>query len=395
MLKCIVIDELSTNFKYQIQITENLIFVKYSLEEYNNNSEFLEKIFDCVIRVIDINKEIVSDLNFNNDNLDKMVLIPIEESTDINLSSQFKEGCNNDLNYLFNIEDNDFSDNIPNVYFKSDDLTNDLLKKKTKENLYSQPLILQKNEDKFIIYFKDLIFELPYDKLKNINYKIGDIYNIEIEKEQDQILTYYKDENIKTNNLKKKYDLVIFGASGFIGSKIVEEAEKKGLKILKISRSIKDGLQANSTDIEKYKNVLKEAKAIVISIGSFPIHHKFTKLSLQEQIEKNGLTNSVPISGAKDSDIEKLFLINAKMPNILKYLAPGYVKGKKIAEDALLKAFGIPERYIFKISVVHNNKTLQKLLDKFYNTKFGKFINDHLGKPVIRQDIADKIINEL
>ena len=125
MLKCIVIDELSTNFKYQIQITENLIFVKYSLEEYNNNSEFLEKIFDCVIRVIDINKEIVSDLNFNNDNLDKMVLIPIEESTDINLSSQFKEGCNNDLNYLFNIEDNDFSENIPNVYFKSDNLTND------------------------------------------------------------------------------------------------------------------------------------------------------------------------------------------------------------------------------------------------------------------------------
>ena len=55
----------------------------------------------------------------------------------------------------------------------------------------------------------------------------------------------------------------------------------------------------------------------------------------------------------------------------------------------------IRKRYIFKISVVHNNKTLQKLLDKFYNTKFGKFINDHLGKPVIRQDIADKIINEL
>ena len=410
MLKCIIIDDLSTIFKNTILISEKLILIKYSLKEYNQNSLFFEEFFDCVIRVINIENELVSDLNFNVNKQKKIILIPIKNVYQINLLNDFKEKCQDNFKELYTIrsqKDNIYFEKNNNIYYEKNnyfdlyyqfnDLLNDLHKINFKKKIeYDKPIILKKDilNKNFIIFFQNTFFEVPFSKMNNVNYKISDIYNIQIEK--NQIVTHYKDKNNDFNrDINKEYDLIIFGANGFIGSKIVEEAEKKGLKILKISRSIINGLKVDSRDLEKYKNELRNAKAIVIAIGSPPIHHKLTKLSLDEQISKNGYTNSKPIKGAEETEIEKIFLVNVKIPTFINPLFPGYVKGKQIAEDALLQAFGIPDRYIFKTSVVHNNQYLQKYINKIYDTKIGNILNEYLGKPVTRLDIANYIIQNL
>ena len=134
--------------------------------------------------------------------------------------------------------------------------------------------------------------------------------------------------------------LVILGGSGFVGLAVAEEALRRGLRVLCLSRSggstaplgaWKDGLtwaKADALQPETYREHLVDADALVVAIGSPPL--PFVDRAFQ--LRMNGETNVSAARTAKEAGVKQLVLINASMPPAL--TPRGYYDGKVQAEKA-------------------------------------------------------------
>jgi len=133
--------------------------------------------------------------------------------------------------------------------------------------------------------------------------------------------------------------LVILGGNGFVGSAVAEEALRRGLEVLCLSRSGRCTAphawasrvrweRADALQPDTYREHLRGAEALVVSIGSPPLPFQ----DRAYQMKMNGETNAVAARTAKAAGVPQLVLINAAMP---RWLTPeGYRAGKLVAEAA-------------------------------------------------------------
>ena len=147
--------------------------------------------------------------------------------------------------------------------------------------------------------------------------------------------------------------IVVYGGNGFVGSVIVEKIAKNGFFCTNISRTGKKNPRLNGRNEEWMKKVewirgdandpdlsiLAKANAVIISIGSPPLP-TFSKQVFDKQIFKNGETNESVIEAAKKVNVNRVVLISAHVPNILKRKGFGYYAGKHKAFIAAKKFVG-------------------------------------------------------
>jgi nucleoside-diphosphate-sugar epimerase len=136
--------------------------------------------------------------------------------------------------------------------------------------------------------------------------------------------------------------IVIYGGSGFVGAAVCEYAANKGFKCLSISRSGFAPPQltadhnrswlgnvrwlkgdAMSPDIE----LLKGARAVINLVGSPPLP-TFTQSAFDQQLMMNGASQLAVIDAAKVAGVNRLVLVGADIPSLLKSENFAYYQGK-------------------------------------------------------------------
>ena len=117
--------------------------------------------------------------------------------------------------------------------------------------------------------------------------------------------------------------IVVFGGSGFVGSRIVEKLREKGsYEVRAVSR--RNGVDA--MDKNSVAKVVEGADGVIISIGSPPLPF----VDYQYQYDANGTSNCNILDAAKSRAV----LINATMPT---WIPRGYRDGKLAAESRALE----------------------------------------------------------
>ena len=140
--------------------------------------------------------------------------------------------------------------------------------------------------------------------------------------------------------------LVVFGGSGYLGSRICQEALKAGLPVTGVSRSGRppneDGAwcnevtwhSANALYSESYSELLRNSLAVISTIG-------LISTSQEDMLRMNGEANKVLINAAADAGVGRFAYISAhdyQFPADLVVLK-GYFQGKRDAEAALAARF--------------------------------------------------------
>ena len=138
---------------------------------------------------------------------------------------------------------------------------------------------------------------------------------------------------------KRSIDMVVFGGGGYIGSAIVREGRKRGLTMIPLGRHVseKEGHTADALEPEQYRDLLKEAKGIAVSIGTPPFPWPISRISNEQRILINGYANRIPIETAAEEGVENIVLVNAAMPSWLNSMVPGYYQGKMLARQTCEK----------------------------------------------------------
>eukprot|EP01063_Lacrimia_lanifica_P019958 TRINITY_DN27353_c0_g1_i1.p1 TRINITY_DN27353_c0_g1~~TRINITY_DN27353_c0_g1_i1.p1 ORF type:complete len:271 (+),score=99.90 TRINITY_DN27353_c0_g1_i1:55-813(+) len=150
--------------------------------------------------------------------------------------------------------------------------------------------------------------------------------------------------------------VVVFGATGFVGSKVMKRLSALGVPAVGVSRSglqphamtkgLKGGalpgvewVRGNAGKVESLPEALFEgATAVVSLIGSSPIPY-LTESGFAHQVHMNGTTNANVIAEAKRHGVKRVVLLNASVPPPLQCDKFGYYVGKREAAEAL-------ERYV-------------------------------------------------
>jgi uncharacterized protein YbjT (DUF2867 family) len=115
--------------------------------------------------------------------------------------------------------------------------------------------------------------------------------------------------------------LVVLGGGGFVGSAVAQEALRRGLRVLCLSRSGRSDVpgdwsdrvtwaKADALQAETYREHLRGADAVVISIGSPPLPF----VDRAYQLLMNGETNVTATRTAKEEGVRQVVLVNAAMP---------------------------------------------------------------------------------
>ena len=163
--------------------------------------------------------------------------------------------------------------------------------------------------------------------------------------------------------------LVVLGGGGFVGSAVAQEALSRGLRVLCLSRSGRSDVpgdwsdrvtwgKADALQAETYRHHLRDADAVVVSIGSPPLPF----VDRAYQLLMNGETNVTATRTAKEEGVKQVVLINAAMPPAL--TPKGYFDGKRAAEQAaremagpsfgatVLKPGGAQARHALRLHVI-------------------------------------------
>lgn len=140
--------------------------------------------------------------------------------------------------------------------------------------------------------------------------------------------------------------LVVFGGSGYLGSRICQEALKAGLPVTGVSRSGRpaneDGAwcnevtwhSANALYPESYTELLRNSLAVISTIG-------LISASQEDMLRMNGEANKALINAAADAGVGRFAYVSAhdyQFPGDL-VLLRGYFQGKRDAEATLAARF--------------------------------------------------------
>mmetsp|Transcript_17768 Transcript_17768/g.35073 ORF Transcript_17768/g.35073 Transcript_17768/m.35073 type:complete len:271 (-) Transcript_17768:347-1159(-) len=165
--------------------------------------------------------------------------------------------------------------------------------------------------------------------------------------------------------------MVVFGGSGFVGSRILEMMVSRGSasEFVSLTRSGKpphrqdqpkwlnkvEWAQGDSLQPGTFKDRLSSDSAVIISVGSPPLPTNSEEARL-EQVKANGETCVSIIEAAAEQGVKRLVLINATMPE---WTPSGYREGKELARQAAIKfAEGSNDRgaVILKPSAIYGTR---------------------------------------
>ncbi|KAL1527710.1 hypothetical protein AB1Y20_009095 [Prymnesium parvum] len=137
--------------------------------------------------------------------------------------------------------------------------------------------------------------------------------------------------------------LLVFGGSGFVGTRVLRSALKHGLNVASVTRSgtpqVLDsdlsGVEWLKADIQKPADltaVLKGADAVISCVGVFGSNEYMRRI--------NGDANAALAESAAAAGVGRFVYVSAHTFRPVAAIAPGYFEGKAIAEAAVGKFFG-------------------------------------------------------
>lgn len=134
--------------------------------------------------------------------------------------------------------------------------------------------------------------------------------------------------------------IVIFGGNGFIGSRIAKALSELGAEVVCISRTGHKPLQLRKADwstkvkwckgdaADPCSELLASCDAVVYCVGSAPLP-TFSKQAYEKQLASNGTHGINTIEAAKKAGVEKLIIMSAQIPWVLKNKTFAYYVGKQ------------------------------------------------------------------
>ena len=143
--------------------------------------------------------------------------------------------------------------------------------------------------------------------------------------------------------------VVVFGATGFLGSRVMLRLSQAGVPCVGVSRRgamprwlsqlHPEGLPHASwvpcdTSLAVQHSVVEEAAAVVTMVGSPPVP-SVTKAMFDHQVAMSGHTNCNVIDAAEAAGVPRVVLVSASIPSLLQLESFGYHVGKRMARERL------------------------------------------------------------
>jgi uncharacterized protein YbjT (DUF2867 family) len=149
-----------------------------------------------------------------------------------------------------------------------------------------------------------------------------------------------------TNNHQSP-TLLVYGGSGYVGSRVLELASEQGAHCISVSRSgcapahllaakppWLEGIQWIAGDAaEPDTALIAWADAVICLVGSPPLP-TFSRSAFDQQLRINGACNSAPIRAAQAKGVSRVVLISAHIPALLSNDKFAYYRGKEEAMGA-------------------------------------------------------------
>ncbi|CAK0763396.1 hypothetical protein CVIRNUC_003053 [Coccomyxa viridis] len=136
--------------------------------------------------------------------------------------------------------------------------------------------------------------------------------------------------------------LLVFGGSGFVGSRVCEEALKTGLPVVSVNRSGSpklsadwvsnvEWIQADVFDVGSWRDQLQGAVGVISCLGAFGSNDFMQKIC--------GDSNITVFEEAAKAGVPRAAFISVHDYNLPGAMLPGYFQGKRRAEEALALKF--------------------------------------------------------
>ncbi len=139
--------------------------------------------------------------------------------------------------------------------------------------------------------------------------------------------------------------MLVVGASGYVGRRVVAEALRRGVAVAALSRSGKPNilrqddtlhqatwLRADATQAETLAPHLDKIDAVVSALGTFGSNATMRAV--------NGDANAALAAAAAAGGVRRFVHVSAADYGPLEKLLPGYFEGKRIADAAVAEHFG-------------------------------------------------------
>jgi uncharacterized protein YbjT (DUF2867 family) len=146
---------------------------------------------------------------------------------------------------------------------------------------------------------------------------------------------------------KQPYKVLVYGGSGYVGSRVLELASKSGAHCISVSRSgcapahLKAAKPSWLAEVswlagdaaKPDPELVAWADVVICLVGSPPVP-TFTQTAFEQQLRMNGACNSEPIGVARAQGVSRVVLLSAHIPALLCSNKFAYSLGKEQAMDA-------------------------------------------------------------
>lgn len=144
--------------------------------------------------------------------------------------------------------------------------------------------------------------------------------------------------------------LLVFGGTGYVGCKVLEVAASRGIACRSVSRSgqIPAHLRGSSaswlTSVEWIKGdascpepgLFQGVSAVIGLVGSPPVP-TFSQTAFEQQLLMNGTTQAAVVEAAKSSSANRVVVLGAHIPKLLRSKKFAYYLGKEMALQAAME----------------------------------------------------------
>ena len=142
--------------------------------------------------------------------------------------------------------------------------------------------------------------------------------------------------------------VVVFGGSGFVGSRVVEKLAELGANVVAVSRGGRPPEQVKNEEWAKQVawvkgdagapdvELLKGSDAVVSLIGSAP-KPTFSEDAYEKEFSLNGTSNVNVIQAAGEAGVKRVVYLAAKIPGYMDKDSFAYTKGKRVSIEAAEK----------------------------------------------------------
>lgn len=139
--------------------------------------------------------------------------------------------------------------------------------------------------------------------------------------------------------------IVLFGGNGFVGTAIAEELIHQGITPVCVSRTGSMPMYLNQTEwaeeaewiqgdaLDPDPRLFNDVLAVVTLIGSPPVP-TFSKLAYQKQLAMNSEPNLAVIRATAETNVKRLVVLGAHLPEMIQTDKFAYAKGKRLCEEA-------------------------------------------------------------